>query len=246
MRSLIVPIVFLFGGLALWEAAARLLAVPMYILPLPSAIAAVVIESPGTLLRHASVTAIESLAGFGLASASAFVVAALFAHSKTLEQGLYPYAVALKTTPIVALAPLLVLWFGTGMTSKIVASALICFFPVLVNATRGLSDVDQEALNLFDSLAASKRQTFVMLRIPHSLPYLFAALKVSSSLSVVGAIVGEFVGANAGLGYWILVSSYHFETPAMFAAVFAAAAIGMLFFGLVTFTERRWINWGSE
>jgi NitT/TauT family transport system permease protein len=245
-RGLITPVLFLAGGLALWELVVRALQLPSYILPTPSLIFSVIARDPVTLLRHASITALEAILGFGFASMTAFAVAIVFAHSKTLANGLYPYAVALKTTPIVAIAPLLVLWFGTGLMSKIVASALICFFPVLVNATRGLVDVDEDALNLFRSLAASKWQIFRLLRVPNSLPYLFSALKISSSLSVVGAIVGEFVGARAGLGYWILISSYRLETPAMFAAVFAAACVGTLFFAVVVFAEGRWIDWTAD
>lgn len=240
------PLGFFVGGCLLWEVTVRLLKVPAYILPTPLMIFSVIVDDPLSLIRHAGVTALEAGLGFVLASVLAFALAVIFAHSKLIEKGLYPYAVALKTTPIVALAPLLVLWFGTGISSKIVAAAVICFFPVLVNAARGLTDVDEDALNLFRSLDASKWKVFRLLRLPNSLPFLFSALKVSSSLSVVGAIVGEFVGANAGLGYWILISSYHLETPAMFAAVFASAAVGLTFFSIVTFAENHWLKWRSD
>jgi NitT/TauT family transport system permease protein len=238
-----IPVAFFIGACSIWEAVVRLADVPIYILPPPSVIFAEIANLNLSLLKDTGVTMLESVAGFIAANCLAFALAVVFAHSRILEKGLYPYAIALKTTPIVAIAPLLVLWFGTDIRSKIVAAALICFFPVLVNVTRGLRAVDEEALDLFESLAASKWQVFRMLRLPNSLPYLFSALKISTSLSVVGAIVGEFVGSNKGLGYLILVSSYHLETPAMFAAIIAAALGGVAFFGVVSLIERKVLIW---
>jgi len=199
----------------------------------------------GSLLAHTAVTMAEAVTGFALANVLGFGLATLFAHSQTAQRAIYPYAIALKTTPVVAIAPLLVVWFGTGIVSKIIASALICFFPILVNATRGLRAVDQEAVDLFQSLAASKAQVFAKLRLPNSLPYVFSALKISTSLSVVGAIVGEFVGAQRGLGYLILVSSYHLESNVLFAAILAAAFGGSLFFASVVILEQVLVPWAA-
>jgi NitT/TauT family transport system permease protein len=238
-----IPATFFIVACLMWEAIVRMVGVPIYILPPPSAIFTEIAHQNLSLLEHTGITMLEAIAGFIAANCTAFTVAIIFAHSRILEKGLYPYAIALKTTPIVAIAPLLVLWFGTGILSKIIAAALICFFPVLVNATRGLREVDEEALDLFESLDASKWQVFWLLRLPHSLPYLFSALKISTSLSVVGAIVGEFVGANSGLGYLILVSSYHLETPAMFAAIIAAAVGGVAFFLIVSWIESKVLVW---
>ena len=237
------PVAFFIVACCLWEAAVRVLEVRSYLLPSPSAVLIEIVHQNITLLKHTGVTMLEAATGFLVANVLAFAVATIFAHYSLLEKGLYPYAIALKTTPIVALAPLLVLWFGTDIRSKIVAAGLISFFPVLVNATRGLRTVDEEALDLFESLDASRWQVFRLLRFPNSLPYVFSALKVSSSLSIVGAIVGEFVGANKGLGYLILISSYHLETAAMFAAIFAAAIGGVVFFGVVSLVERRVLVW---
>jgi len=237
------PVAFFIGACGLWEAVVRLFHIRPYMLPAPTAVFKEIINQNFTLLEHTRVTMTEAVLGFLIANTLAFAVATLFAHSSFLEKGLYPYAIALKTTPIVALAPLLVLWFGTDIRSKVVAAGLISFFPVLVNATRGLRTVDEEALDLFESLNASKWQVFRFLRFPNSLPYIFSALKVSSSLSIVGAIVGEFVGANQGLGYLILISSYHLETASMFAAIVAAAIGGVAFFALVSLIERRVLVW---
>ncbi len=163
--------------------------------------------------------------------------------SPTLEQGLFPIAITLKTTPLVAIAPLLVLWMGTGWWSKITAAALISFFPVLVNTVKGLKAADQEYFELFRTMRASGWQEFNKLRIPYCLPYLASALKISSSLAIVGAIVGEFVGATQGLGYLIMISSAHLDTDVLFSAIFAAAAIGISLFHLLGWLERRMIFW---
>jgi len=241
--NLAIPVGFFIITCGAWEALVRILNVPVYVLPSPTAIASEIGAHSLSLLQHTGVTLLEAVLGFLLANVLAFTLAVVFAHSRIIEKGIFPFAIALKTTPIVAMAPILVIWFGTGLSSKIVAAAVICFFPILVNATLGLRDVDEQALDLFESLAASKWQVFIMLRLPNSLPYLFSALKISTSLSIVGAIVGEFVGAKNGLGYLILISSYHLETPAMFAAIVAAALGGVAFFGIVNAIERQLLFW---
>jgi NitT/TauT family transport system permease protein len=175
----------------------------------------------------------------------AFAIATLFVRFHTLEAGLFPIAIAIKTTPIVAIAPLLVIWLGTGWWSKIVAAILICFFPVLVNTVKGLKAADLEYRELFDTLGASRAQEFRKLRIPFCLPYLFSALKISSSLAVIGAIVGEFVGATQGLGYLIIISSAHLETATLFSAIIAAAFAGITMFYAISFAERRLIFWSN-
>ena len=149
----------------------------------------------------------------------------------------------MKTTPLAALAPLLVIWLGTGLWSKVAAAVLISFFPTLVNSVKGLKTVEQEAKELFACYGATPLETFWHLRLPASLPYVLSGLKISTSLAVVGAIVGEFVGASRGLGYVILVSSYHMDTAAMFAGVFCSAAIGLLMFWTIGLAERHFVFW---
>jgi len=233
---------FILLALGTWELAVRLLRVPAYLLPAPSAIFASMDKS---LLMHLAATLEEALAGFVLASALAFLAAVAFVRSPALERGLFPFAVTLKTTPLVAIAPLLVLWMGTGWSSKAAAAALICFFPVLVNSVKGLKAADAEYYELFHAMKASRGQEFRKLRIPFCLPYLYSALKISSSLAIVGAIVGEFVGATRGLGYLIMVSSSHLETDVLFSAIFAAALAGIVLFELLGWIERRVVFWQS-
>jgi NitT/TauT family transport system permease protein len=228
--------------LAAWQGIVTAAHIPEYLLPAPTAIFA---NIDRTLLIQFGVTFVEALIGFLIASTVAFGCAILFVRFTVLEEGLFPIAIAVKTTPIVAVAPLLVIWLGTGWWSKIVAVILICFFPVLVNAVKGLKAADAEYRELFQTLGATRAQEFRKLRIPYCLPYLFSALKISSSLAIVGAIVGEFVGATQGLGYLIMISSAHLETATLFAAIAAAALAGITMFYVIGWTEARVIFWHS-
>ena len=242
MSRALPPLVFGVLLLVTWQAVVTFEHIPEYLLPSPTAIIETVDRS---LAISFAVTFIEALTGFLIASGLAFVIAVIFVRFHTIEEGLFPIAIAAKTTPIVAIAPLLVIWLGTGWWSKIVAAILICFFPVLVNTVKGLKAADLEYRELFETLEASRAQEFRKLRIPFCLPYLFSALKISSSLAVVGAIVGEFVGATQGLGYLIVISSAHLETATLFSAVFAAAIGGIAMFYVIGWTERKLIFWSN-
>jgi NitT/TauT family transport system permease protein len=238
--SILVPILFVLFVLVLWQAVVLAFDVPEYLLPAPSVILQTVDRD---LFVQLGVTFSEALMGFAIASILAFGVALAFVRFRMLEQGFFPIAIAIKTTPLVAIAPLLVLWQGTGWWSKITAASLICFFPVLVNTVKGLKAAELEYFELFGSLGATRKQEFFKLRIPFCLPYVFSALKISSSLAVVGAIVGEFVGATKGLGYLIMVSSAHLETPTLFSAIFASAAAGIMLFYAIGAVEHAVVFW---
>jgi NitT/TauT family transport system permease protein len=239
-RQWLYPLGFFGLVVMAWQGAVLFFHVPEYLLPAPSAAAR---QLDVGLLGHAWTTLTEAFLGFLLANLLAFVTAVAFVYCPPLERSVFPFAIALKTTPLVALAPLLVIWLGTGLWSKVAASMLICFFPTLVNSVKGLRSIEPEAAELFATHGASSFETFLRLRLPSSLPYVLSGLKISTSLAVVGAIVGEFVGASEGLGYVVLVSSYHMETPAMFAAVACSAAIGLVMFWSVGLLERRLVFW---
>lgn len=234
------PVSFALGFIIIWELAVRLFNVPVYLLPAPSAVLSVIDRS---LWSHMLVTLLEALTGFVLANILGMITAVIFVHSKPIEKGVFPLAIALKTTPLVALAPLLVVWMGTGYSSKVVASMLICFFPILVNSVKGLKAIEHEAWELFSTYKGTKSEIFWKLRLPTSLPYVFSALKISTSLAIVGAIVGEFVGANKGLGYVVLISSYHMDTPIMFSAIIASALCGLLLFWGISWLEKKVVFW---
>jgi NitT/TauT family transport system permease protein len=154
-----------------------------------------------------------------------------------------PYLIGLKAVPLIAIAPLLVIWLGNGFISKAVMAATICFFPIVVNLTRGLREVPEEQMDLMKSLGASGTQIFFTVRVPNSLPFLFAALKITSTLSVVGAVVAEFSGANQGVGYAIMVAALRTDTPLMFTGIILASLLGMLLYYAIEFIEPFFVKW---
>jgi NitT/TauT family transport system permease protein len=197
-------------------------------------------------MPHLGITAFESIVGLSLGVAFGVLLAVIFVYSKTVEMSMYPYAIALKSVPIVAIAPLLIVWFGNGLLPKIIIAAIISFFPVVVNTTKGLRSIDAEAYDLFDSLSASRSQLFFKLRVPTSLPYFFAALRISATLAVIGAIVGEFAGSDKGLGFLILISSHRLETVDMFVGILLSSALGLLMFYAMAAIEMWLVPWGDK
>lgn len=244
MRRVLPAVAFIVLVLVVWEGVVKLIHVPEYLLPAPSIVLYRLAGMNSVLLAHISITTMESALGFALGTVFGILLAVAFVHSRTMELGVYPYAIALKTVPIVAIAPLLIVWFGNGILPKVIVSAIISFFPVVVNTTKGLRNVDAEAFDLFDSMSASRRQVFFKLRVPSSLPYLFAALRISSTLAVIGAIVGEFSGSDRGLGFFIMISSHRLETVDMFVGILLSSFLGILFFYGVALLERLIIPWG--
>jgi NitT/TauT family transport system permease protein len=229
-----------------WELASAGFGFNKVILPAPSDIALAFRAHYPALLRETGVTMLEAVLGFFLGSAAAYLLAVAFVHSRLTQAAIFPYAVALKSTPLIAIAPLLVIWFGNGILSKVVMSALVAFFPVLVNSVKGLVSVDAEVLELMDSLSASRWQVLLKIRFPNSLGYLFSALKTATSLSVVGAVIGEFTGSTVGIGHLITTSSYYLETPLMFAGIMMISLGGILFFWFIGFLEQQLIFWEAH
>ena len=243
-REYALSALFVAVVLVLWEIGHHVLRVADYILPAPSAIFERMAGSAPLLLGHALVTLREVAGGFLLGASAGIVLAALMAWSRVIERMLYPLIVSSQTFPKEALAPLFVVWFGFGLAPKVVIAGLISFFPVVVNTTRGLLSVDPLALDLMRSLSASRRQVFTKLRFPNALPYIFAALKMCITLSVIGAVVGEFVGSSAGLGHLVRLANSEMATDLIFAALITLGAMGTLLFVIVEAVEkavlRRW------
>jgi len=229
--------------LAAWQILAQVFSLPVYIAPTPIQVARTLVSELPTLVRNFMPTALESLVGFVLGNTIAILVAVVFVHSRRLEAALYPIAVFVNTIPILAKAPILVLIFGLGMTSKVVIAAFICFFPTLANMVRGLTSVNPQSLELMRVLSASRAEVFWKLRVPSSLPFLFSALKIASTTSVLGAIVGEWIGADLGLGALIIEATHNFRSPLLYATVFVASGWAVVFFAVVSFTERRIVTW---
>lgn len=246
-RTLLATLVFL-TILAFLQWGIPALGVPPYILPRPTAVAAEFFSLDYDLPHHVAVTAVEGVGGFLIGSTVGILLAILFLYLPPLEDALYPWAVISQTIPLVALAPLLVLWFGDGILPRLAMSALFTFFPVLVNATQGFRHADRDMLDLLHSYAISPWQLFWTLRLPSALPALFSGLKIGAPLAIIGAIVGEFAGAGQGVGFIITVSTYHLETDRTFAAIVAASLLGIVLYSLLTKIERWIIFWqpGSE
>jgi NitT/TauT family transport system permease protein len=234
--------------LVAWFAVVRIGQYPTFILPGPAQVynKFVVTLADGTLWRHTQVTLVEIMAGLFLGLVAAVFLGYLLAKSPLLERLLSPYIIASESIPIVALAPLLVIWFGFGGLSKILICALIVFFPVLVNTIVGIRSVEQDLRDLMYSLQASRWQTFIMLEIPASLPVFFGGLKMAVTLAVIGAVVGEFVGADTGLGALINIGRGVLDTPLIFVGLFTLVFIAMALYGLVALIENRVLAWQRE
>lgn len=243
------PVVLLLAVVAVWHTAVIALGVKRYVVPLPSEVLQAGWRRSDALFSAASMTGEAAVAGFAVSLAAGFVVACLFAQSRVIERSIYPYAVFLQTVPIVAIAPLIVGWFGYGFQSVVVVAFIISIFPVITNATAGLTAIDRNLLELFELAGASRWQVLAKLRLPSSVPHLVTGARISAGLSVVGAIVGEmFAGAGAsrpGLGYLIQQTSGHQRTDELFAAVLISAALGMVIFGSVSTLGRLVIAWWS-
>jgi len=243
LKAAIVPAVALTVVGVTWELWVRLADVKTYLVPLPSVVAGRILGDVDYFAGHALVTVLEATMGFVLGAVVAFAAASLMAHSKSLERALYPLALLVKVTPVVAIAPLFVIWFGFGSFPKILIAALITFFPMLVNTVIGLRHVDRTALDFFNSLGASRWEIFIKLRIPSSMPYVFAAVRIAVPLSIIGAVVGEWFTGDRGLGSVIIIAHNNIDTPTLFAAIVVLAVIGVSATTLAAFAERRVLFW---
>jgi NitT/TauT family transport system permease protein len=238
-------VVILLAG---WELIVRLLDVPRYILPPPNEIVTALFNgvTSGVLVLHTWVTLQEVLLGFCLAIVFATVIASLVTRWGLVERAFMPLIVALQAVPKVALAPLLLTWFGFGMTSKVVTTALLAFFPLLINLIAGIQSADRERMEMFRGLGATKWQTFRMLQMPTALPYFFAGLKIAVTFSIIGAIVAEFVGAQAGLGYMIQLSSTNLNVATTFAVLVILSVIGMTLTSLIGWLGAKVVFWQGK
>lgn len=231
------------GLLALWWAIVAGFGIPTYIAPTPADVVTVFVEDGDVLWLNFWPTALEALAGFIVGNLVAVILAVWFVHSQLAERSFYPIAVFINTIPIIAIAPILVLILGNGYAPKIVIAALICFFPTLVNMVRGLKAVSPQMLELMRVLSANDREVLMKVRLQSSLPFLFAALKIASTTCVIGAIVGEWIGSNYGLGSLIIEATYNFRSPLLYATVILSALMAVTAFSLTSFVERRVLTW---
>jgi NitT/TauT family transport system permease protein len=237
------PLVGIFAFLLAWQLFVVLWKIPPYLLPTPTAIAQTFVDDLPELLRNGWVTVYEMLAGYALAVAVAIPLAIAITSSRRFNELVMPTMLFFQIVPKVAVAPLFLVWFGVGATPKVLVAFLISFFPIVIDAAVGLRSMSPEMIDLARSMGATRMQIFASFRLPTSLPYLFSGLKVAATLAIAGTVVGEFVGADRGLGYLLLVTNSNMQTSLMFATILALTIIGLVFYYLVELLEKLLIPW---
>ncbi len=245
-RKRLLPLAALAGLLILWWASVKVFGIRPFIAPSPDAVVMMLWHKLDILMANLAPTAIEAVVGFLLGNVAAIATATVFVHRRMIAEAFFPIAVMINTIPVVAKAPILVLLLGNGMEPKIAIAALIVFFPTLVNMVRGLESVNPQALELMRVLSASKREVFWKLRVYNSLPYLFSALKIAASMAVIGAIVGEWIGSNEGIGALIIQATYAFNTPLLYATIIVGSTFSACFFLVISAIERLVVRWDTS
>lgn len=214
-----------------------------YALPTPATIFRALVKDRTLILRNAIPTLAEAIGGFLIGNVIAISVAVLFTYSRSLEETLFPVAVAIRSIPLVAIIPILVLWMGSGFAPKVIITAMMTFFPTLVNMVQGLNSIDSSALEMMHVLHANKWQVFWKLRLPYSLPHLFAALRVTASGSILGAMTAEWIGSISGLGYAMVQAMYNFEVGRVWSLMIGSTLLSILAYGVVALAEKFAIPW---
>ncbi|CAN7703240.1 ABC transporter permease [Rhizobium leguminosarum] len=231
------------GLVVLWQVVIWIFKIPTFMAPSPADVVLAFRDNAATLWRNFLPTLLEATLGFLLGNLVAILLAVWFVHNTTAERAFYPIAVFIKAIPIIALAPILVLIFGNGLAPKIIIAGLICFFPTLVNMVQGLRAASPAMLDLMRVLSATNSEILWKVRFPSSLPFLFAALKIAATSSVMGAIVAEWIGSSFGLGALIIEATYNFRSPLLYATVVIAALLAVVLFALVSVVEAKVVRW---
>ncbi len=242
-RTRLMPALGVFVLLFGWWAIVVGLNVKPFIAPSPFLVLDTLFAKRAVLLDNLLPTAMEAAGGFLIGNLVAIVLATIFVHNKTLHDIFFPVALIFNAIPVVAKAPVLVLMMGNGVEPKIAIAALVCFFPTLVNMVRGLDAANPQALELMRVLSASKTEVFFKLRLFSSLPYLFSALRIAASMSVIGAVVGEWIGATRGIGALIIQATYNFDSALLYSAIVMSACLSGSFFLIIALLERWIVKW---
>lgn len=241
--SWIYPLIATIVLFSVWELSTRFGNISPLLLPAPSRILQTTIDEFPTLLHMSWVTTYEFVLGFVLAALIGLPLGALIVYSRPVELAIYPLLVAFQTIPKAAIAPILIVWLGTGVSSKVLIAFAISFFPIVVDTIIGLRSSQSETIYLVRSMGASPLQVFRYVRFPNALPAIFGGLKVASTLAVIGAIVGEFVSSDKGLGYLVLVANGDLNTRLVFACVLVLTVLGLVFFFMIEALERIFVRW---
>jgi len=243
LLSLFTPLAGTLVFLIIWQLGVIAFNVPAYFLPTPTRILEEAIKEYSKLWNHGWITVYEMLAGYFLAVIVGVPLAIAMTSSRRFDEFVTPTMLFFQVVPKIAVAPLFIVWFGVGITPKILVAFLISFFPIVIDTAVGLRSITPEMIDLARSMGASQLQIFRAFRLPTSLPYLFSCLKVAATLAVAGAVVGEFVGADKGLGYLLLVTNSNMQTALMFATIVVLTIIGLIFFYIIEFLETLLIPW---
>jgi NitT/TauT family transport system permease protein len=241
--AIALPLAGALSILLAWQFLLPLAGVPEYIVPTPAKIWRVFSGQWPLLADNLTPTVIEALAGFAIGNLAALVMAVVFVQSRVLQAAYFPVVLFFNTIPILALSPVIILIFGLGMTPKIVIAAIICFFPTLVNMIRGLESASANEGELFRMLSASRFETLWRLQLPRAMPALFASLRIASATAVIGAIVGEWIGANKGLGALIIQATFNYQSDRLYAAIVLSSALSIAIFLVVAAVERRVVRY---
>ena len=247
-KNFVLRLLLIIAVLVVWEALVRFFEIPQFILPAPSNVFVAFYRgfASALYLDHIWVTVSETLLGFVVGTALAFCLGTVIALSRPVEYFLYPFVVMFQAMPKVALAPLIIVWFGLGLTSKVVNAALVAFFPLMVNTIVGLRSAEEDKVNLMKSLAATKTQIFWMLQLPNAMPYIFAGLEIAMIFALIGAIVAEFVGAQSGLGMLIQSMNFTMDVAGQFSVLFLLSLIGLALNWIVTGVRARVLFWDAS
>ncbi len=233
------PMIGAISIIAAWQFLLPLSGVPAYIAPTPTRILSVFVNQTDLILSNFRPTATEALAGFAFGNLAAVLFAIVFAYARFIRMAYFPVVLFFNTIPILALSPIIILIFGLGMTPKIIIAAIICFFPTLVNMIRGLASASVHEEELFHMLSATRFETFLRLHLPRSLPMLFSSLRIASATAVIGAIVGEWIGADKGLGALIIQATFNYQSDRLYAAIVASSSLSIALFAIVALAEAR-------
>ena len=242
-RTLAPPALLLLALLRVWQTLAVVLVRDAQVLPTPGAVAGALVAQRALLWMHTLVTLWETLVGFGVSLVVGLALAAVIDLSPWLRRAFYPVLVISQTIPIITLAPLLVFWFGFGLTSKVIVVTLVCFFPIVVAAVDGLRGTDPELIKLYRTFGASAPRIFWSVRVPGALPAVFSGVRIAITYSVIGAVFGEYVGASAGLGFYMLQQQHSFGINRVIAAIVVTALLSVALFGATALVERLALPW---
>lgn len=237
------PLVLIVAIFFLWDLVIRIFRIPPYLIPAPWDVAKMLVAEWPRLWREGLFTGYATLGGFGLSILFGIPIAMLIAYSRLVESYVYPLLVFSQSVPKIAIAPLFVVWFGFGIFPKVISAFLLGFFPIVVATVMGFKSMEPEMIDLARSMRASRLQMFLKFSLPQALPSIFSGLKVSATLAVVGAVVGEFVGSNSGIGYVLQIANGNFDLPLMFAALFVLSMMGVILFAIVDLVEKMMIPW---